>query len=220
MTNSPGGNFNPDKVALERTRAELTASGTGDWKALKETIESLPSNGGTLKLSGTFNATSGDDSGEIIVRQVLTIDGNNSAVIDANDKCRIFNLQGPLTLKDITLKRGDAGTGSGGAVYVSTGELTIEGSTSIVPSTGSDEDTPGKNDVYLKDGTMIDIKGALTGAATVALITPEKYRSGTQVLDGNIISGTSQNYKKFKVTLVSTPQLFVGSDGRLTTTQP
>ena len=78
----------------------------------------------------------------------------------------------------------------------------------------------GKNDVYLKDSRMINIVGALTGAAFVARITPEKYRSGTQVLDGNIISGTSQNYKKFKVTLVSTPQLFVGSNGKLTTTQP
>ncbi|MBC6713937.1 right-handed parallel beta-helix repeat-containing protein [Treponema sp. Marseille-Q3903] len=221
LTKSLGGNVNNDRLALERTSANLTASGTtGDWKALKETIESLPSNGGTLILNGIFKATSGDDSGEIIVRKVLTIDGGSSAVIDADNKCRIFNLQSPLTLKNITLENGNAGTGSGGAVYVSTGELEIEGSTRIVPSTGSDEDTPGKNDVYLKDGTMIDIKGALTGAAFVARITPEKYRSGTQVLDRDIISGTAQNYKKFKVTLVSTPQLYVGSNGKLTTTQP
>ena len=79
----------------------------------------------------------------------------------------------------------------------------------------------GENDVYLKDGTMIDIKGALTGAATVARITPESYTSGTQVLDGDITLGTPQkNYKKFKVTPVSTPQLFVGFNGKLTTTQP
>ena len=78
----------------------------------------------------------------------------------------------------------------------------------------------GENDVYLKDSRMINIVGALTGAAFVARITPEAYRSGTQVLDGDIISGTAQNYKKFKVTQCSPLQLYVGFDGRLTTTQP
>ena len=67
---------------------------------------------------------------------------------------------------------------------------------------------------------MINIVGALTGANPVAWITPENYEPDTKVLDGDIIIGTPQNYKKFKVTPVSFPQLFVGSDGRLTTTQP
>ena len=78
----------------------------------------------------------------------------------------------------------------------------------------------GKNDVYLKDSRMINIVGALTGARPVARITPESYRLGSQVLDGDIINGTPQNYKKFKVTPVSVPQLYVGFDGKLTTTQP
>ena len=80
----------------------------------------------------------------------------------------------------------------------------------------------GENDVYLKDSRMINIVGALTGAATVARITPENYAYTTQVLYGDITEGTppNQNYKKFKVTLVSTPQLYVGSNGKLTYTQP
>ena len=216
-----GGIPNYDKVALERTSANLTASGAGSWKALKETIASLPSNGGTLTLSGIFKATSGDDSGEIIVRKVLTIDGNNSAVIDANDKCRIFSVEaGVLTLKDITLKNGSA-TGysdkNGGGVYVKNGQFTMQGSTRIVPPTPPL--IAGINDVYLKDSRMINIVGALTGVKPVACITPEDDSWGTKVLDGDITGGTPQNYKKFKVT-DSVPQLYVGSDGKLTTTPP
>ena len=217
-----GGIPNYDKVALERTSANLTASGAGSWKALKETIASLPSNGGTLTLSGIFKATSGDDSGEIIVRKVLTIDGNNSAVIDANDKCRIFSVEaGVLTLKDITLKNGNAtGPGEeayGGGVYVKNGQFTMQGSTRIVPPTPPL--IAGINDVYLKDSRMINIVGALTGVKPVACITPEDDSWGTKVLDGDITGGTPQNYKKFKVT-DSVPQLYVGSDGKLTTTPP
>ena len=199
-----GGIPDHDKVALERTSANLTASGTtGSWKALKETIASLSPSGGTLTLSGTFKATSGDDSGEIIVRKVLTIDGGSSAVIDADNKCRIFRVEVALTLKDITLENGsalgDSSDKNGGGVYVTTGEFTMQGSTCIVPSASA---AAGKNDVYLKDGRMIDIVGALTGTAPVARITPETYSPTTQVLDGDITAGTApnQNYKKFTVT--------------------
>ena len=224
MLNKTLGTPDPNRLALVRTEAVLSAPPSGSWKALKEAIQSV-SSGGTLKLSGTFNATSGDDSGEILLRtKTLTIEGDPSAgqnpVIDAGNKCRIFNLQGILTLKDITLSNGDAGTDSGGAVYMSNviGELYIKGSTRIVPSGLA---ATGKNDVYLKDGKTINIVGALTGAKPVAWITPEKYEPDTKVLDGDIIIGTSQNYKKFKVTPVSLPKLYVGSDGRLTyTPQP
>ena len=78
----------------------------------------------------------------------------------------------------------------------------------------------GKNDVYLKDGKTIEIVGVLTGADPVARITPENYAYTTQVLYGDITDGSPQNYKKFKVTPVSFPQLFVGSDGKLTYNVP
>ena len=217
-----GGIPNYDKVALERTSANLTASGAGSWKALKETIASLPSNGGTLTLNGTFKATSGDDSGEIKVEKVLTIDGGSSAVIDADGKCRIFRVEVALTLKDITLENGsalgDSSDKNGGGVYVtSTGQFTMQGSTRIVPSASA---AAGKNDVYLKDGRMIDIVGALTGTAPVARITPENYAYTTQVLYGNITGGTPQNYKKFRVTQDGVPLWYVGFDGKLTHTPP
>ena len=211
--------LNFKSLYLERTSANLTASGTGSWKALKETIASLPSNGGTLTLNGTFKATSGDDN--IIINRVLTIDGNNSAVIDADGKCRIFRVEVALTLKDITLENGsalgDSSDKNGGGVYVTTGEFTMQGSTCIVPSASA---AAGKNDVYLKDGRMIDIVGALTGTAPVARITPETYSPTTQVLDGDITGGTPQNYKKFRVTQDGVPLWYVGFDGKLTHTPP
>ena len=209
LTYMLGGIPDHDKVALERTSANLTASGTGSWKALKETIASLPSNGGTLTLNGTFKATSGDDSGEIKVEKVLTIDGGSSAVIDADGKCRIFRVEVALTLKDITLENGsalgDSSDKNGGGVYVtSTGQFTMQGSTCIKPPTMPPGVPPiaGINDVYLKNERTITVEDALTGTLPVARITPENYSPTTQVLDGDITAGTApnQNYKKFTVT--------------------
>lgn len=217
LTNMVDSIPNVNRLALRRTTAVLSAPYTGSWKALKEAIQSV-SSGGTLKLSGTFKATSGDDSGEILLRKVLTIEGNSSAVIDADNKCRIFNLQGILTLKDVTLERGDATSSddtNGGGVYVSnTGELKIEGSTRIVPSASA---AAGKNDVYLKDGRKIEVDGVLSGVSPVACITPENYRGGTQVLEGNIAGGTPPNYKRFTVTPEGIQTWSVDSDGTLKT---
>ncbi|WP_315601990.1 hypothetical protein [Treponema socranskii] len=206
LTYMLGGIPDHDKVALERTSANLTASGTtGSWKALKETIASLSPSGGTLTLSGTFKATSGDDSGEIIVRKVLTIDGGSSAVIDADNKCRIFRVEVALTLKDITLINGnaigDSSDKNGGGVYVtSAGQFTMKGKTRIVPP--GVPPIAGINDVYLKNERTITVEDALTGTVPVARITPETYSPTTQVLDGDITAGTApnQNYKKFTVT--------------------
>ena len=210
----------PDRLALERTTAVLSAPSTGSWKALKEVIQSV-SSGGTLKLNGLFKATSGDDSGEILLRKVLTIEGNSSAVIDADNKCRIFNLQNYLILKDVTLERGDATSSddtNGGAVYVSNvGELKIEGSTFIVPPATA---AAGKNDVYLKGDRKISVDGALTGGYPVARITPENYSGGTQVLYGDITSGTPQNNTKFAVTPENDGTVWcVGADGKLALVQ-
>ncbi|WP_277055240.1 hypothetical protein [Treponema socranskii] len=220
LTNMVDSIPNVNRLALRRTTAVLSAPYTGSWKALKEAIQSV-SSGGTLKLSGTFKATSGDDSGEILLRKTLTIEGNSSAVIDADNKCRIFNLQGILTLKDVTLERGDATSSddtNGGAVYVSNvGELKIEGSTFIVPPATA---AAGKNDVYLKGDRKISVDGALTGGYPVARITPENYSGGTQVLYGDITSGTPQNNTKFAVTPENDGTVWcVGADGKLALVQ-
>ena len=114
----------PDELLLQKTSAKLIAPATGSWKALKEAVQSMAFDG-TLTIDGTFTATSGDDSGEIVVNKSLTIKGDPSAVIDADNKCRIFKLGGFVTLEKITLLNGNANSPSegvnGGGIYVTAG---------------------------------------------------------------------------------------------------
>ena len=89
---------------------------------------------------------------------------------------------------------------SGGAVYIKNGTFSISGSTRITPSDGADEQTAGKNDVYLKSGKFITVTSALTGTTPIARITPENYPAGStavKVLDG---AAVTTEYTKFKVT--------------------
>ena len=125
--------------------------------------------------------------------------------INANNSGRIFKISGPgtlLTLWDLQLTGGDAVDGKGGAVCVEAGgDLWLKGKTVITPSTESDINTKGKNDVYLAIGSLINLDGILTGATPiVARITPAQYRDGEAVLGSNIAGGTPPNYKKFRVT--------------------
>ena len=114
----------PDELLLQKTSAKLIAPATGSWKALKEAVQSMAFDG-TLTIDGTFTATSGDDSGEIVVNKSLTIKGDPSAVIDADNKCRIFKLGGLVTLENIMLQNGNANSPdegmNGGGIYVTAG---------------------------------------------------------------------------------------------------
>ena len=87
---------------------------------------------------------------------------------------------------------------TGGGVYVN-GTFTMKGTAYVTPSA---DNAKGSNDVYLANGKMITVDGALTGTAPVARITPATYAITTQVLTGSITAGTSpnQNYTKFTVT--------------------
>ena len=124
LTNSSGGVSHNNGLQLQRTSAKLIAPVTGSWKALKEAVQSMAF-GGILTIDGTFTATSGDNSGEIVVNKSLTIKGDPSAVIDADNKCRIFKLGGFVTLEKITLLKGNANSPSegvnGGGIYVTAG---------------------------------------------------------------------------------------------------
>ena len=95
---------------------------------------------------------------------------------------------------------GECTANAGGAVYVKAGTFSISGDTRITPSGGADEQTAGKNDVYLKSGKVITVNSALTGTDPIARITPENYPAGSatvKVLDG---AAVTTEYKKFKVT--------------------
>ena len=73
----------------------------------------------------------------------------------------------------------------------------------------------GKNDVFLPVNAEITIEGNLipVDGGEAARITPQRYATINQVLDGDIITGS--NYTKFKVTPNGTEQWGIDSDGFL-----
>jgi len=87
--------------------------------------------------------------------------------------------------------------GKGGGVHVSGGTFKMQDSAIVTPSTGSEQYTAGKNDVYLESGKTITVDDILSNNP-VARITPQSYRE-TPVLTGNITGGSPQNRKKFTV---------------------
>ena len=174
---------------------------------LKNVIQNAPPSSTEIQIdiNNDLNYSDGDCEITASNGKKLVIRSNNATVriIDVSNYGRIFKISGgaELTLDHIVLKNGTANTG-GGAVYVEDGALTLTGLTVITPSSGSDANTPGKNDVYLKSGKTIKLTGPLTGAETIARVTPETYAESTQVLYGAIIAGTppNQNHTKFTVT--------------------
>ena len=99
----------------------------------------------------------------------------------------------------------------GNGIYVGrNGKLNMQGGTQVNEN----------NDVYLGLSSKIYLSGALTTSGKAALITPDVYEASVQVLDGSIIAGTPQNYKKFKVTPKDGIPWYVASTGFLTTVEP
>ncbi|MGP1459743.1 MAG: hypothetical protein ACTTKL_10630 [Treponema sp.] len=89
----------------------------------------------------------------------------------------------------------------------------MKGSVTVTPSTGSDTNVQGKNDVYLENGKMITINDTLSPTGgTAARITPSTYATTTQVLAG---SNVGTEHEKFTVTPQGSQNWKVGSDGKL-----
>ena len=88
----------------------------------------------------------------------------------------------------------------------------MQDSAIVTPSTGSEQYTAGKNDVYLTSGKTITVESTLTSTDPVARITPQSYRE-TPVLTGAITTGL--NYTKFTVTPNGSEQWKIDSNGKL-----
>ena len=106
---------------------------------------------------------------------------------------------------------------NGGGVYVGAGAVfTMGGSATVTPSTDSDKDKLGKNDVYLDTGSKITLDESLSpqgGAAAARITVPAaNYAPTTQTLNG---TGVSTNYTKFTVTPKGTDTWKVSSVGKL-----
>ena len=178
-----------------------------------------------IKIGGDLNASSADTEIAVTGGKDLMLSGSpfgTVRTVDAGGLGRILKISDSdteLTLSNIKLTGGYAADGKGGAVCVETGcSLWLYGKTVITPSTGSDINTPGKNDVYLADGAKIKLDDALQSPEPiVARITPEHYNDGDEVLGGGSIgSGTPPNYTRFSVTQPNDGFLWtIKSDGTL-----
>ncbi|MGP1459361.1 MAG: InlB B-repeat-containing protein [Treponema sp.] len=96
---------------------------------------------------------------------------------------------------------------TGGGAYVQDASVTfsMSGSAVVTPSTGSDKDTQGKNDVYLATGAKIKLSGILNPQGGIAArISPDNYSIGRQVLTGSA-SAMSAHHDKFSVTPQTSP---------------
>ncbi|EMB21917.1 hypothetical protein [Treponema denticola] len=195
-----------------------------NYTQLKNVVKNAPAgNGIQINIGGNLTASSGDTEIEVSGGKNLKLIPRAGGIytIDTGGNGRIFKVSGVgtvLNLEDINLIGGNAA--DGGAVYVETGgKLVLKGKTVITPSTGGDENTPGKNDVYLAIGTSIKVDSTLTGTTPanpiVARITPQNYSEGTQVLIGiSIVVGSE--YTKFSVTQRDDGFLWtIKNDGKL-----
>ncbi|MGP1603146.1 MAG: right-handed parallel beta-helix repeat-containing protein [Treponema sp.] len=160
-------------------------------------------NGGGIYIGGTgsFTMTSG------------TVNNNETALGDGGGI--YIDGTASLTMTGGTLTGNEAvNNKTGGGVYVN-GTFTMKGASRITPSTGTEANERGKNDVYLANGKMITVPAALTRTTPVARITPATYASTTQVLTGGAV-GTE--HAKFTVTTESgTPpqEWIIKNDGHL-----
>lgn len=176
------------------------------YSELKNVVQNAPA-GNEIRINIANDITAPADIGntEIAVtggKKLIALPkpGDSSHIINAAGKGRIFNISGSgteLTLEDIKLEDGYASTG--GAAYVEAGGiLALTGQTLVTPSTGSDANTAGKNDVYLANSAKIRVDSGLTSPdPIVARITPADYNEGITVLTGTTIGS---DYTRFSVT--------------------
>lgn len=136
---------------------------------------------------------------------------------------------GDCILNNTEITGCEAASAGGGVCISNNRAITLKGSTKITPSSGTDENKKGENDVFLTPYSYIYIDGILD-APTLPLarisIADGNYLSYTYpthpVLKGSVTDGSPKNYKKFTVTPGGSPSQnwYVGSNGALTTTQP
>ena len=154
---------------------------------------------------------------------------NNKAPNNGQGGGIYINDKASTCILDNTEITGCEATSSGGGVCISTNRaITLKGSTKITPSSGTDENKKGKNDVFLTPYSYIYIEGILGAPTPLARISIadgnyQSYKSPSHpVLKGSVTDGSPKNYKKFTVTPEGSPSQnwYVGSNGALTPTPP
>lgn len=146
----------------------------------------LKSNDGKVRAGGLLV-----EGGAKVTMDGCTITGNTATTgggIYITGGSSIVTLNNGVQIKDNTAT-------TGGGVYVQDGTFKMSGSAIVTPSTGSDQYTPGKNDVYLESGKMITVDSTLSNNPA-ARITPREYTADHLYLTG---SGVGTHHLKFTV---------------------
>ena len=198
-----GGGLNVEGTATNITNCTFTGNtaknGGGIYTKKEEgTPPTVTISGGTIGGTDTDKANKAAGTGS---------DGNGGGIYIGED-CKVTlqnNGSTGCTITGNTAQRG-------GGVYVKGGTFKMSGSAVVTPATGSEANSKGKNDVYLKSGQAITVDGTLSNNPA-ARITPESYTEGRQVLNG---SEVGSEYYKFEVTPESsTAEWVIKSDGCL-----
>lgn len=193
----------PKTVAVQFTdTADLQGGGNDAWKRLKEEAKK-PAGAKNIIINSEIEATDDNgNNGEITLGRNLTIKGTgSSAVLNANNRSRIFKVENDktLTLEHITLKNGKESGGKGGGVYIDGGTLVMEDGSvitgcsagkgggvyvnGIFDMSGSAQ-VDENNDVYLESGKVIRVNGVLSKTPS-ARITPDSYTDGRVLVKGS-----------------------------------
>lgn len=147
------------------------------------------------------------ENGAKLTVENLTLKGGKADGTEEADKCGgAIYAKGDATVNitGCTLT-GNTASEKGGGVYVDGGSatFTMKGSSCVTPSTGSEANAAGKNDVYLDNGAKITVAGTLSpegGIAARITVPDTKYQPGTQVLlAGTGVTLANETYK-FAVT--------------------
>jgi hypothetical protein len=193
-------------VGIEQTESAFTMSGAAIISGNIGTgYGGGVLNHGTFTMNGgTISANKGDGGGVYLYATgVFTMNGGDISGNESLDNGGGVSIGNTATFDHYggTIS-GNTAPGSGSGVY-NANVFRMSGGARIAAN----------NNVYLLSGKTIEITGNLTGATTVATVTPQTYTDGvTQVLSGTALSA---NYSKFAVTPNAAMQYVINNEGKL-----
>ncbi len=167
--------------------------------------------GGTIGGSSAEEANSAEQGGGIYVAGSLAMTGGlvkgNSVTEDGGG----IYVSGTTELSGGTIESNSAAS-RGGGVFMNNGSLTLGGSVSVPAGSGRN------NDLYLVTGKTVALKNSLS-ESSVAMITPQEYADGTQILSVTDSSATTTADERAKFSIKQSDQLKlfdISNDGYLT----
>ncbi len=163
---------------------------------------------GNAKILNNESSVGTDGGGGVYISEHGTLNIKDSCIIHGNKAKNsggssitgkgggICNL-GKLIMEGGEIKENEAKLG--GAVY-NNGTFKISGSAKIVSYADPDENTPGKNDIYLPADKVITVIGELTEISVARISPVSSYTAGRQVVEAASGVILADQVSKFKVT--------------------